>query len=178
MAGRRFEGAVPLSNKPMKRTKADSSRSVSDEPGPRGSPDEQRPPRGPGSATIDQPGRPSPLIGRSFDNRGRCLERRSSGGEDHRLSVAIAVLPDGDLRGLWRRLDAFWANCEEHRSLELHRRSSDSAAAISAVQAVAGEAQRSFGAEIITRAVDLAVAHPRERDGLRSGAGMVTIAGF
>jgi hypothetical protein len=50
----------------MKRTKAVSSRSMSDEPGPRGSSDERRPPRGPGSATIDLPVRPSPLIGKAL----------------------------------------------------------------------------------------------------------------
>jgi hypothetical protein len=36
------------------------------EPGPRGSTDERRAPRGPGSGTIDEPIRPSPLIGKSL----------------------------------------------------------------------------------------------------------------
>ena len=58
--------AVALSNMPVKRTKAVSSRSRFAWPGPRGPSDEGRPPRGPGSATIDQPGRPSPLTGKAL----------------------------------------------------------------------------------------------------------------
>jgi hypothetical protein len=38
-----------------------------DEPWPRGSSDERWPPRGPGSGTIEQPVRPSPLIGKALD---------------------------------------------------------------------------------------------------------------
>jgi hypothetical protein len=39
------------------------------EPWPRGSTDERRPPRGPGSGTIDHRERPSPLNGKPFDGR-------------------------------------------------------------------------------------------------------------
>jgi len=59
-----------LSNKPLQRMKAASSRSTVNEPWPRGSSDERRPPRGHGSATIDQPGRPSPLNGKALDRLG------------------------------------------------------------------------------------------------------------
>jgi len=55
-----------LSNKPLQRMKAASSRSTVSEPGPRGSSNEAGPPRGPGSATIDQPWRPSPLNGKAL----------------------------------------------------------------------------------------------------------------
>ena len=59
-----------LSNKPLQRMKAASSGSTVNEPGPRGSSNEAWPPRGPGSATIDQPGRPSPLNGKALDGLG------------------------------------------------------------------------------------------------------------
>ena len=66
-----------MSNKPMKRTKAVSARSVFNEPGPRGSTDERRAPRGPGSGTIDEPIRPSPLIGKSFDGQTMLVQGSS-----------------------------------------------------------------------------------------------------
>ena len=71
-----------MSNKPMKRTKAVSSRSMFNEPGPRGSTDERRAPRGPGSATIDGPIRPSPLIGKALDGLGTCGGLRKLKGGD------------------------------------------------------------------------------------------------
>jgi hypothetical protein len=46
-----------------------NSRSTFNEPGPRGSLDEERPPRGPGSGTIDHYERPSPLNGKPFGGR-------------------------------------------------------------------------------------------------------------
>ena len=92
-------GRLPLSNKPMKRTKAVSSRSMFNEPGPRGSTDERRAPRGPGSATIDEPIRPSPLIGKSLDKRGRSLGHWSSGGDGDQLSVALLLSPVSDRLG-------------------------------------------------------------------------------
>ena len=67
--------AAPLSNKPLQRTKAANSRAPDNEPRPRGSSDELRPPRGRGRATIDQPLRPSPLNGKAFDKRDRILGR-------------------------------------------------------------------------------------------------------
>ena len=68
--GNRCKCGRQLSNKPLQRMKAASSRSTVNEPWPRGSSDERRPPRGHGSATIDQPGRPSPLNGKALDGLG------------------------------------------------------------------------------------------------------------
>ncbi len=59
----------PGITKPLQLSKAVSSRSTVKEPGPRGSQDDRRPPRGPGSGTIDHHLRPSPLTGRPFDGR-------------------------------------------------------------------------------------------------------------
>jgi len=64
--GNRHKSDRQLSNKPLQRMKAASSRSTVNEPGTRGSSNEAGPPRGPGSATIDEPGRPSPLNGKAF----------------------------------------------------------------------------------------------------------------
>jgi len=66
-----------LSNKPLQRMKAASSRSAVSEPGPRGSSNEGWPPRGPGSATIDEPLRPSPLNGKAFDGQTMVVEGSS-----------------------------------------------------------------------------------------------------
>ena len=69
-----------LSNKPLQRMKAASSRSTVNEPGPRSSSDEAGPPRGPGSATIDQPGRPSPLNGKALDSQAVDARSTDVGG--------------------------------------------------------------------------------------------------
>jgi hypothetical protein len=66
-----------MSNMPLQQPKAVSSRSTVNEPGPRGSTNEARAPRGPGSATIDLHLRPSLLNGKALDTRdrlGRAME--------------------------------------------------------------------------------------------------------
>jgi hypothetical protein len=60
-----------MSNMPLQQPKAVSSRSTVNEPGPRGSTNEARAPRGPGSATIDLHLRPSLLNGKALDTRDR-----------------------------------------------------------------------------------------------------------
>jgi len=65
----RCKSGRQLSNKPLQRMKAASSRSTFTEPGPSGSSNEAGPPRGPGSATIERPLRPSPLNGKAFDGQ-------------------------------------------------------------------------------------------------------------
>ena len=69
-----------LSNKPLQRMKAASSRSTFTEPGPRGSSNEAGPPRGPGSATIHQPWRPSPLNGKALDSQAVDARSTDAGG--------------------------------------------------------------------------------------------------
>ena len=61
--GREGRFTAPSSNLPLQQPKADSPRSTVNEPGPRGSQLNCRPPRGPGSATIDVHVRPSLLNG-------------------------------------------------------------------------------------------------------------------
>jgi hypothetical protein len=80
-----------LSNKPMKRRPVNSWSTIT-QPGPRGLSGEGRPPRRPGSATIDHHLRPSPLIGKPLDTRDRLWRRWVSGDEGRQLAGGDAML--------------------------------------------------------------------------------------
>jgi hypothetical protein len=72
-----------MSNMPLQQPKAVSSRSTVNEPGPRGSTNEARAPRGPGSATIDLHLRPSLLNGKAFDSRSQAWAPADSDVDQH-----------------------------------------------------------------------------------------------
>jgi hypothetical protein len=124
-----------MSNMPLQQPKAVSSRSTVNEPGPRGPPDERRPPRGPGSATIDLHLRPSLLNGKALDTRDRLARamefwRRRKSALDLRCDVVVDDL--GYCSGWLAHGDHGGAcGCHEHVRL-------------------------GFGAGIFSRVVDLA----------------------
>jgi len=103
--GNRLKSDRQLSNKPLQRMKAASSRSTVNEPWPRGSSDERWPPRGHGSATIDQPVRPSPLNGKALARTSQPLRCVTSGailkiGIPMKKRWAVLIVLGGLLLGI------------------------------------------------------------------------------